>query len=272
MWPPLRQFLDTFRTSDAWWGGKEDASDLARAESFLAMLRRSRIVFVAAFLLFTIAIFVAPRFDLAWASEFALVHLALFLAVLLFLAQPLQRLILHFELKARPLRRELSWSIPALLLLFLTTAALHTETPGRSGLVIWVLATGGILATVLHQFLRIGPSVGVLRVAAALVLAVPVARHALTATLTGLGPVSPVTPLTERAWPLPEIATEPAGARVYLDWQLQGETPLRLEGMDRAALMVVVKAGHVACFREIDRSRPYFFDLAPEPEAAAGSA
>ncbi len=266
---PVRQFLDAFRTSDVWWGGKDDAGDLARAESFLALLRWSRIGFMAAFLVFTGLVFIAPRYGPEWVREVAFYHLTFFLAAIVFLAQPLQRLILHFELKARPLRRELSWSLPALVLLFLMTAALTTETQLR-GFLAGVIAVAVLLVTVLHFFLRIGPSVGVLRLAAVLVLVVPVARHALSSVHAGQTPET-VLPPAERSWPFPEVATEPEGARVYLDWMLQGETPLRVEEMDRASMMVVVKEGYRARYRDIGSSRPYYFELVPESEGTLGA-
>ena len=64
-----------------------------------------------------------------------------------------------------------------------------------------------------------------------------------------------------------EVQTEPAGAEVFLDWTRKGKTPLRLEGESIGGLLVVVKAGHQAWFREVSyrTSEALDLELPPEP-------
>lgn len=64
-----------------------------------------------------------------------------------------------------------------------------------------------------------------------------------------------------------EVRTEPAGAEVFLDWTRKGKTPLRLEGERIGGLLVVVKAGHQAWFREVSyqASDALALELPPEP-------
>ncbi|MBI3302429.1 MAG: PEGA domain-containing protein [Deltaproteobacteria bacterium] len=64
-----------------------------------------------------------------------------------------------------------------------------------------------------------------------------------------------------------EVRTDPAGAEVFLDWRLKGKTPLRLEGESIGGLLVVVKEGHQAWFRQVSyqTSDALDLDLPPEP-------
>ncbi len=49
-----------------------------------------------------------------------------------------------------------------------------------------------------------------------------------------------------------KVGSDPAGADTYLNWKLEGKTPVWLEGKKIKGLLVVIKEGHRAGFRQID--------------------
>lgn len=63
-----------------------------------------------------------------------------------------------------------------------------------------------------------------------------------------------------------KVQSDPDGADTYLDWKLKGQTPVSFEAKETSGLLVVVKDGYRAGFRQIDsRERgPIRFTLAQD--------
>ncbi len=189
--------------------------------------------------------------------EYAFLTTGILYVVFLLAMQPLPHLAYYLDHPARDLRRKLAIEVPIIGLLFLLILLLTWNMETHRALFWLILALMPVFSFGCYLFFRIGPHLGTLLINVIVFGGITMVRW-LSPPVPDLGPDPNRVP---EEFENPAIATEPAGARVYLDWKLQGATPLKLGRLQKNQLMVVVKDGYEAAYRNIEKSRPFYLKL-----------
>ena len=193
-------------------------------------------------------------FDLNPWREYALRSIGIFYVVFLLAMQPLPHLVYEMDAAVRELRHGLAKEVPLLgwcfcLVLFLTWKW------GPNQIEFWMIfVILSVFAFGYYLFFRIGPHFSTLMIHVVVIGGIVTARWIFPPALEKLP--DPNRPPEEFENPI--IITDPPGARIYLDWEFLGSTPLKVGRLDKDQLMVVVKDGHEAVYRTIHKSRPFF--------------